>query len=205
MHIKHYLSFQSKKPFDLPLSFITIWFLSTFATLSMAIFFAFYLSVPVYVPQTNPDFQLYAALPENHSIASDSVGFQDARTKIVSDFFKSYKSLLADYSNVFIQVADKYHLDYRLLPAISMQESLGGKRVIPNSHNPFGYGIYGSKVTKFISWEAGIETVGKGLRENYLDEGLETPEEIMAKYTPPSLGIGGVWAKGVNHFMEELK
>jgi len=104
-----------------------------------------------------------------------------------------------------LYLKDKYNLDYRLMPSIAMQESNGGKRVIKNSNNPFGYGIYGSLVLKFNSWEEGIERVGKGLREDYLNEGLTSPYAIMTKYTPSSVAKGNAWAKGVSSFMEELQ
>ena len=86
-----------------------------------------------------------------------------------------------------------------------MQESNGGKKVINNSHNPFGYGIYGGLVIKFASWDESIERVGRALREDYLNQGLKNPHQIMAKYTPPSLAKNGAWAKGVTTFMEELR
>lgn len=185
--------------------FVFTWFLTSFTCLVFSGVFLYYLSATHIINPQNQNFKLYAALPGTHTKISDSVSYVDARATIIENFFNKYNSILSKYSQIFIDVADKYHLDYRLLPAISMQESIGGKRVIPNSYNPFGYGIYGTKVTRFDSWEQGIEVVGKGLRENYLDEGLANPDNIMAKYTPPSLAIGGTWAKGVNHFMEELK
>ena len=70
------------------------------------------------------------------------------------------------------------------------------------SHNCWGYGIYGDLVTKFNSYPDGMETVAKGLKKNYIDRGLDTPEEIMAKYTPPSQGS---WAAGVNRVMDALE
>lgn len=185
--------------------FLAAWFGTSIFSLIFASLFLVYLSRPKIITPVSQNFNLYAALPTNQTEVTSEIDFIDARGKIVENFFKNYKTPLSEYASTFIQVADKYKLDYRLLPAISMQESNGGKRVINNSHNPFGYGIYGSKVTKFSSWEEAIETVGKGLRENYLDEGLVTPEQIMAKYTPPSIGLGGPWAKGVRSFMEELR
>lgn len=86
-----------------------------------------------------------------------------------------------------------------------MQESNGGKKVIEGSKNPFGYGIYGGSVLSFDSFADAIGRVGKALREDYLNKGLTKPEQIMAKYTPPSLALGGPWAKGVSTFMEELR
>ena len=185
--------------------FVAAWFSTAATTLIFSLLFIFYLSNVKLVKPTVQNFQLYAALPKSEISITDEIGSADGRAKIIEDFFKSRQSPLSVYSNLFIQVSDKYQLDWRLLPAISMQESNGGKKVISDSYNPFGYGIYGKLVIRFQSWEEAIERVGKALREDYLDQGLKTPVQIMAKYTPPSLAINGAWAKGVSSFMENLR
>lgn len=185
--------------------FVASWFGAAISALIFAIFFLIYLSQPKIIQFSTQNFKLYAALPEDWGVQSQNIVAQDGRAKIVEDFFKKRGTPLSDHAPSFIAVADKYNLDFRLLPAIAMQESNGGRKVINDSHNPFGYGIYGSLVVKFGSWEEGIERVGRALREDYLNEGLTTPQTIMAKYTPPSLEKGGAWAKGVYTFMEELR
>lgn len=187
------------------ISLIAMWFGSTIVTFFFATLMFVYVSTEQYVKPTTQIFQPFAALPDEGSQAGDNVGFADARAKIIENFFKENNSLLAAHSTTFLEVADRYNLDYRLLPSIAMQESNGGKRVIKDSHNPFGYGIYGDKVVRFSSWEEAIERVGRALREDYVDKGLQNPQQIMAKYTPPSLALGGAWAKGVSYFMEELR
>lgn len=185
--------------------FVAAWFATATTALIFSLTFSFYLANPKLLKPTVQNFKLYAALPGSTNSISDEIEHADGRAKIIEDFFKGYKSPLATYSNLFVQVSDKYKLDYRLLPAISMQESNGGKKVINNSHNPFGYGIYGGLVIKFASWDESIERVGRALREDYLNQGLKNPHQIMAKYTPPSLAKNGAWAKGVTTFMEELR
>ncbi len=184
---------------------VAAWFGSSLISLLFSVLFLVYLSTDKLVLHQSQSFKLYAALPQKNSEISDQVTSKDARAKIIEDFFKGYKSSLSEYGDTFITVADKYQLDWRLLPSIAMQESNGGRRVIANSYNPFGYGIYGNKVKRFASWEEAIERVGRGLREDYLNKGLKTPTQIMAKYTPPSLALGGPWAKGVDSFMSELR
>lgn len=187
--------------------FVAAWFGASTTTLIFTILFSLYLSSTKLVNPhiSGQSFKLYAALPKTETEVSDGIVAADGRAKIVENFFTSYKAPLADYSQTFIEVADKYQLDYRLLPSIAMQESNGGKRVITDSYNPFGYGIYGKLVTRFNSWDEAIERVGRALKEDYLDQGLKNPTQIMAKYTPPSLEKGGAWAKGVLTFMEELQ
>ncbi len=186
-------------------TFLAAWFGTAITALYFAVLLLVYISIDHVILPTNHNFKLYSALPENNVSISDSVVSRDARAKIVENFFKGYGSVLGAYADSFIQVADKYKLDYRLLPAISMQESNGAKKVIADSFNPFGYGIYGSQVKRFNSWEEAIDRVGRGLREDYINKGLTTPEQIMTKYTPPSIPLGGPWAKGVYTFMQELQ
>ena len=191
------------KPFNL--WFLTAWFGASFTTLIFCIVFTFYLSTPRFRTPVNQSFKLYAAIPPKTSQISDKIDAGDARAKIIENFFKGYNSPLSSLSKHFVAVADKYQLNFRLLPSIAMQESNGGKKVVDNSFNPFGYGIYGKMVIKFSSWEEAIERVGKALKEDYLNFGLTTPDLIMIKYTPASVKTGGSWAKGVSSFMEELR
>jgi len=126
----------------------------------------------------------------------------DGRIANLKSFFRKHNSSLYDYADKIVEVSDKYQFDYRLLPAIAMQES-NLCRVIPdNSHNCWGWGIYGTTVTRFDSYDDAIETVAKGIKRNYIDKGLVTASAIMKKYTPPSQGS---WAYGVNTFLKALE
>jgi hypothetical protein len=129
----------------------------------------------------------------------------DARVHIIKDYLKKYSSPLLPFAQDLVDISDKYLLDYRLLVAIARQESNICKRIPPDSHNCWGFGIYGDKVTRFDSYPEAMETVAKTLKLKYIDQGLDTPEKIMAKYTPPSLLIGGPWAKGVSQFMLDME
>lgn len=189
--------------------FILTWFLTLLTCFLFSSLMLIYVTFPklVVTPIKQP-YQLFLALPSNTIMKGDyqaNIGSQDGRSIIIYNFFKTYNSPLVNYSDKFVSVADKYGLDYKLLPAISMQESNGGKFLPDNSNNPFGYGIYGGQVLKFDSFDTAIERVGKGLSEDYIKQGLLTPQQIMTKYTPPSLSKGGSWANGVATFMEELK
>jgi hypothetical protein len=129
----------------------------------------------------------------------------DARDHIIKNYLHRYSSPLEPFAKAIVDVSDKYSLDYRLLVAIAQQESNLCKRIPENSHNCWGFGIYGDLVTRFSSYPEALEKVAKAIKRDYIDKGLDTPEEIMAKYTPPSLEKGGPWAKGVNRFMTDLE
>ena len=127
---------------------------------------------------------------------------KDKRVAILKAFFRQHESPLYDHAEFLVAISDEYGLDYRLLPAISMQES-GACRVIPhNSYNCWGWGIYGNKITRFNSYPEAIEAVAKGIKMNYIDKGLTTTEQIMSKYNPSSTGS---WAFGVNTFLNVLE
>ena len=144
----------------------------------------------------------FAALPPVENVLGDSIISKDARIEMIRQFFAKYKSPLEPFATNIVEQADKYSLDFRLLPSIAMQESNLCKKVITDSYNCWGFGIYGKKVTRFESYPEAIETVTKTLANNYVAGGLNTPEEIMKKYTPSN---NGDWADSVNYFMSQLQ
>lgn len=126
----------------------------------------------------------------------------DGRSANLKNFFRKYNSPLYDSADYIVYISDRYGFEYRLLPAIAMQES-NLCRVIPeNSFNCWGYGIYGNQVLRFSSYNEAIKTVAKDIKDNYIDKGLTTPEAVMSRYTPSSPGS---WAKAVNHFIRVLE
>lgn len=143
----------------------------------------------------------YAALPLASGTLRLNIVEEDIRTTMVKNFFKKYKSDLLPYTNDVIDAADRYGIDYRLIPAIAMQESNLCRKIPKGSYNCWGFGIYGKKVTKFDNYKEGIDIVTKTLAKQYKAKGLETAEQIMSKYTP---GSNGSWANGVNQFMNQL-
>lgn len=127
---------------------------------------------------------------------------EDARPLLLENFFAKYRSPLLSYSQYIVEIADKYGLDYALIPAMAMQESQACLRIPEGSNNCWGYGIYGDKVLKFESYEQGIETVAKTLKEKYVEDSLTNPDLIMSRWTPSS---NGSWSSAVNLFMQEIK
>lgn len=146
--------------------------------------------------------RVFASLPVQIPQVSDRIESSDARPEIIRKYLTKYNSPLVPHSNFIVEIADKYSLDFRLLPAIAQQESNLCKIIPPGGYNCWGWGITGSSTLGFDSFEHGIETVAEGLRRLYLDKGYKTVEEIMSKYTPMS---NGSWAQGVNQFMGDME
>lgn len=136
---------------------------------------------------------------------STDIQVADARPLIIEEFLKKHSSPLEphDYWGRFLtELADKYQLDFRLLPAISMQESNLCKKIPQGSYNCLGLGIHSRGTWHFERFEDNFEAAARILRQNYIDKGLVTPDEIQTKYTP---GSNGSWEFAVNHFMDVLE
>lgn len=52
----------------------------------------------------------------------------------------------------------------------------------------------------FKNWSEAINTVGKGLRENYINKGAQTTDQIGHIYAESP-----TWSSKVNRFMAELR
>ena len=143
----------------------------------------------------------YAALPSIQNVFLYDIGQKDARVESIREFFARYNSPLKGHAQDVIDAAEKYGLDYRLIPSIAMQESNLCKKIPKNSYNCWGYGIYGTQVKNFDNYTQAIDVVTKTLAKYYKRNGLETPEQIMTKYTPSN---NGAWARSVSYFMNQL-
>jgi hypothetical protein len=102
----------------------------------------------------------------------------DPRLESLRKFFHKSDCPVQEYSRVFLEAADRYELDWRLLPSISFVESTGGKAA-PNN-NLFGWD---SGRAQFPSLSAGIHAVGYRLAHSSLYRNKGT-DEILATYNP---------------------
>lgn len=161
-------------------------------------------STPVLSALTAPKYgsRVYAALPDPVGKIEGAANAADARAEIIRQYLLSYGSPLTPYAQEIVDASEKYSLDFRLVVAIAQQESNLCKKIPPDSYNCWGWGVHSKGTLKFASFPEGIETVTRGLREDYFDKGYATPEEIMSKYTPSS---PGTWASGVNQFLNEME
>lgn len=157
---------------------------------------------PEYQARTQLAPQIFASLPDQSPTVLGSVQTGDARPLILTNYLSFYNSPLLPLAHYLVEIADEYKLDFRLLPAIAMQESTLCQFIPGNSHNCWGYGIYGDQVVYFDSYEQGIRTVAQTLARDYLGQGLTTPQEIMTRYTPPS---DGSWADAVSLFLDIME
>lgn len=129
----------------------------------------------------------------------------DKRAQILKDYLAKHNSPLENNAQDFIDAADMYGLDWRLVVSISGTESTFGKH-IPGGHDPlytsyngWGWGVYGNNVKKFNSWREAIYTISQGLRENYVDKGYTEPFSMNRKYAASKS-----WGQKVTFFMNDI-
>lgn len=147
-------------------------------------------------------FLAYAAIPETTKNISSAITSQDARPVVIDLYLERYDSPMQGFGQLVVDKSEQYGVNPYLFIAIMQQESNLGKSMPDDCNNGWGYGIHSRGTLCFDSWEQGIDVVMKGLKEKFLDKGLQTPEEIMTLYTPNS---NGSWAFGVNQFMHNLQ
>ena len=129
-----------------------------------------------------------------------NVSLLDNRVKILREFLESYNSPIAPFAKEFVETSDIYNLDWRLVAAISGVESTFGQQIPAGSYNGWGWGIYGNNVIYFSSWEDGIQTISKGLRERYMNQrGATNVYEIGSTYA-----ASPTWAVRVEYFMNRI-
>ncbi len=120
---------------------------------------------------------------------------RNKKIRWVRSFFHWYKSPLEKYAVEFVHASEYYNIDYRLLPAISIVESSGGKYLFrPN--NPFGWGNNGYKSFKDAIWD-----VARGLSIYYYRFNRRTPELIGEIYNPVT---PKQWAGKVRYLMNQM-
>lgn len=103
---------------------------------------------------------------------------QDPRFHSLRSFFQKFGCPAWEYAHVFLEAADDYNLDWRLLPSLSWVESTGGKSA--RNNNLFGWN---SGRANFPTPAASIHTVGYRLAysSQYKDKGLD---ELLKTYNP---------------------
>lgn len=121
---------------------------------------------------------------ENSVIITQEEVARQEKADAIDAYFKKHDAPLEGHGMKFVLEAEKNDIDYRLLPAIAMRESTGGKQAckkVPNS--VFGWG---SCKISFKSIDESIEIVARNLGGNnpntdhhYEDK---TITQILKKY-----------------------
>lgn len=126
----------------------------------------------------------------------------DIRIVALTKFLRDYDSPLVEVVDELIKQADLWGIDYALIPAIAMQESQGCKNIPSESHNCWGFGIYGEKITKFTSYQQAIAQIAKTIKETYIKNDLTNVTLLEDRWAPQSRGQ---WSSAVNYFIGKIR
>jgi hypothetical protein len=198
------------------LTFILIWFQVTAIVLLFNLsFLSAYksgstLSIP-YPSELYPDLEFQMAAPSSSGkVLGSTITADDARTLIVERFIKRFRpdSPFLSHADTIVEEADRYQIDFRLIPAIAMCESnLGFRLPSSDSFNAWGIAVYTNsmKGKHFDGWKAAISWVTKFIREKFYDKGITDLQEIGAIWAPPSVDNNYSWTRCVQGFMDKME
>lgn len=115
-------------------------------------------------------------------IPDPAVRLMDVRAVKLGRWFEQKKCPPINLTLIdsYIESADKYGIDYRLLPAISMQESTCLKHYPPQTNNPYGWA---SARVGFDSLPAAIDFVTDKLANGHYYAGKTLTKKLNA-YNP---------------------
>ncbi len=124
--------------------------------------------------------------------ASDEALLQKEREEKaakIDAYYEKYNMPLAGYGMKMVTEAEKNNIDWRLIPAISIRESTGGRNQCKSvTYSPFGFG---SCKINFKSYDHAIEIVATNLGGNNPRTarayGGKTTKGILQAYNPPSI------------------
>ena len=127
------------------------------------------------------------AIVLNEQPNNDHVLILKAEAEAIDAYFDAHDMPLSGLGGKMAEEADKNDLDWRLLPAIAIRESTGGKNDCTKAeHNFFGWG---SCKIGFKSDNEAIETVALNLggnnpntAKNYENKNIK---QILRVYNPP--------------------
>ena len=143
----------------------------------------------------------YVALARHYEVDIPRTGLTDAdrdillKAKKVEQYYRSQKTdmPLADYAYEMVVAAEKYSIDYALMPAIARFETSGGRnlcKAAEGANNPFGWG---SCKMAFDDFEHAFDHVAWSLSGQNPKTAIyagKTNKELLYIYNPP-------WVEGI--------
>lgn len=144
--------------------------------LSMSLAFMPLFAIPTVDMDIIPGAILNATNTEEVSISIEDL--RQEKADKIDAYYGRHNLPLTGYGMKMVLAAEKYGIDWRLIPAIGMRETTGGKFACYN--NPFGWG---SCKIKYNSFDESIEALAKNLgganpRTAYYYAGKTTAEKL---------------------------
>lgn len=158
----------------------------------------------VFAAETIREVQTQSITPNelvDYQVISKKLEMMDVdqkKVKKVRNYLAGRGAPLASKAEYLVKTADQFGIDYRLVAAISIIESGGGKYAY-RPYNAWGWGGAMNPYT-FSSWEEAIYTVSRGL-SRYYASGRVTPQQIAPRYNPHT---PNEWSRKVEFVMSQM-
>lgn len=166
---------------------------------NLFISFLLLITLTIFTPHAFAEEKTSLASANFAGVLKTKVG--DNRAKVLQAYLQAHNSPMAPFANTFVQDADTYNLDWRLLPAIAGVESTFGQAEPVNCYNGWGYGIYGNNMMCFYSYYEAIHTISQALREKYINTWGATDVYSIGHIYAAS----PTWADRVTYFMNDIE
>lgn len=124
---------------------------------------------------------------------------EDRRIVKLRQYLTENNSPLAPYASYIVKESDENGIDWTLMVSIAGEESLYGKAIQPDSHNPFGLKDNGS-IMVFKSWDESIKYEAELLNTYYRKHMLSGIQNVYC----PSFECSDNWTKAVEQFAKNL-
>jgi hypothetical protein len=124
---------------------------------------------------------------------------KERHIKILQKYLEDHDSTMSTSARTFVEEAEANDLDWRFVASISGVESYFGKHIPYNSYNGWGWGVYGTNVIRFSSWDEAITTISQTLKTRYIDRGATDVPSIGRMYAADPN-----WSSKVQHFMTDI-
>ncbi len=156
---------------------------STAITILVAILIT---SLWAHTTQAEAPLPALVATPDAQEVLVDGLTVAERAAKIDAFYISKGDLPLAGHGLAFVQAADKYGIDWRLVPAIGLIESTGGKYACKKvTYSAFGWG---SCKINFGSYEESIDVISKNLGGHNPNTARyytgKTTKEIIDVYNP---------------------
>lgn len=143
-------------------------------------------SLWAHTTQAEAPLPAFAATGEVQETLVDGLTVAERAAKIDAFYISKGDLPLAGHGLAFVQAADKYGIDWRLVPAIGLIESTGGKHACKKvTYSAFGWG---SCKINFSSYEESIDVISKNLGGHNPNTARyytgKTTKEIIDVYNP---------------------
>jgi hypothetical protein len=124
----------------------------------------------------------------------DTSPIPDARVTRLEMFFQAYQCPIPHHAADYVRAADAHHLDYRLLPAISVLESTCG--IYERLNNRWGWN---NAKSGFESIQAGIDFITTQLAEHEYYKDKQIADKLL-EYNPRPQ-----YAKQIQRLMRQIE